>query len=139
MAEVIHLTKLTGGPASRSSDDTEGFTGNKSLIFSALAGNAAAAGNTPSFDTEFLPNVSWIADVTALAGGVPAHVVTVIWEHSFDGTTYYALATEADLTAVGFKQRLVRESVMRFVRVRWTIGAGDQTSGTIDVYIQAKP
>lgn len=72
-------------------------------------------------------SVAWLFDLTALSGGV-APTVTVHWEHSPDGTNWYNVASEAALSAVGSRQRVVRECHHSRVRVRWVTTGGPSTA-----------
>ena len=113
---------------------SKGTGSERSLRTFSESADATASGQSSSFDTAALEDASWIAGLTTLAGGT-APTVTVQWEHSYDGVSWYAVAAEAPLAAAGFKQRLTRENLMRYLRVSWTT-TGSPTTATLEIRIQ---
>jgi hypothetical protein len=84
---------------------------------------AGASGNGESFDTRGRRVIAWLAELTALTGGT-APTLAFTWQHSHDGVTWFDIATEATLAVLGFKQRIVQENLLRFLRIAWvTTGA----------------
>ena len=79
-------------------------------------------------------NLAWIFELTALTGGTSPDV-TVTWEHSPDGQTWFTIAQESALTAAGFKARLARENTLSHVRISWAT-TGSPTTATASMYIQ---
>ncbi|MEK6799847.1 MAG: hypothetical protein AABZ12_12850 [Planctomycetota bacterium] len=96
----------------------------------------AASGQSASFDTYPSKDVALVAELTALAGGT-SPTVTFSWQHSADGTTWYAAATEAALSAAGVKQRTTRDNLMRYLRVGWAT-TGTPTTATATFTMQAR-
>ncbi len=90
-----------------------------------------ATGNFATFDTMYRGTASWIVSLTALDGGT-APTVTFTWQHSPNGSTWFDIASESSLAAVGHKTRFVAEHLQRYLRVRWaTTGTPDTATATV--------
>jgi hypothetical protein len=92
-------------------------------------------GNSGSLDTEHAKNVTWLANITALAGTSPSVIFS--WENSPDNINWFITFAVAALTTVGFRSRVDTENLLRYVRVAWT-KTGTITTGDATIYIQAK-
>lgn len=93
-----------------------------------------ANGQSSEVNMSGYQSVVWVADLTALAGGTSPDV-TFTWQHSPDGTTWYDIASETALTAVGFRSRMVRENVFNTIRVGW-VTTGTPTTATATFHFQ---
>jgi hypothetical protein len=111
-------------------------SGARSVLFTEAGVDVSgASGNCSTFSLYGYLKVSWVAELTALTGGTSPDV-TFTWQHGPDGANWYDIATEAALTATGYKQRLVEENVMNYVRVRWAT-TGTPTTATATFLMQA--
>ena len=97
--------------------------------------DVSANGTSQVLDTEDAKSVSWIADLTALSGTSPT--VTFTWQTSPDNTNWYDVTTGTTLTAAGVLTRFVRENLMRYVRIKWTVG-GTITTATANLFIYCR-
>jgi hypothetical protein len=95
-----------------------------------------ASGQSDVLDSEELDKITWIANFDGFTGGTSPDI-TYTWQHSADNSNWFAIASEAALTAAGIKTRLVVENTMRYLRIAW-VTTGSPTTATTDFYIQAR-